>query len=127
MAKRRGQTQAQVVVSNLTHAQARTLVLAAIESKDRVTCADAVHDVLNSGTGWHAWRASGEVRLADKVVLAGDVLRMAASAFDAPLPGEPPTAHFVRVGLGAWKHGQPGMVRCKGSWKPANEPQASTF
>lgn len=127
MAKKRVHTQAQVVVSNLTVAQAQAIVAQAIGTGDRVAVADAVHDVCNSGTGWHAWRASAEVRLADRVVLAGDVMRKAAMAFDAPLDGETPTAHFVRVGLGAWKHGQPGMVRCKGSWKPEDAPQASTF
>lgn len=127
MAKKVVRTQAQVVVSNLTLAQAQAIVCAAIESKDRVAVADAVHDVCNSGTGFHAWRASAEVRLADRVVLAGDVMRKAAAAFDAALDGESPTAHFVRVGLGAWKHGQPGMVRCKGSWAPTEQAQASTF
>lgn len=125
MSKKQAKQQAPQVVSQLTLAQARALLTDATSTGDRVQIADAVDLIIHSGTGYHAVRASEQVRLADKVVVAGDVWRVAANAVGEALPDETPGKHFVRVGLGAWKFASPGMVRCLGSWKPSDRP--STF
>jgi hypothetical protein len=116
--KRTSKPVVNVVVSNLSLAQAQALVAQALGGGERVAVADVVHDVCFSGSGYHLFRASTDVRLTDKVVSAGAIMRKAASAFGEPLEGESPTAHFVRVGLGAWSRKGAGMVRCLGSWTP---------
>jgi len=114
--KAAAQAPVQVVVSTLTVAEARTRVLAACE-QGCVAAADAVHDVLFSGTGYHKTRPTTIVRLADAQVQFGAICAAAATKLiGPPNEGEHFVAHLERSG--AFRY-EAGMVRCKGSYTKA--------
>jgi len=108
------QAPVQVVVSSLTKDEAKARIEIACKSGP-VAAADAVHDVLFSGTGYHKTRPTTLVRFADTQVQYGAIAGYAANLLIGPAnEGEHFIAHLERSG--AFRY-DGGMLRCKGTYK----------